>query len=93
MKIRLDDGDKRRLFWVLVCAALSGVLNGLFGAGGGIVLTFMYGRLSRGWGDAFASVVAVILPVSVISALSYAARGNIDMTKMQVLTIPGLKDF
>ena len=88
MKIRLDDRDKRRLFWALVCAALSGVLNGLFGAGGGIVLTFMYGRLCRGWGDAFASVVLTVMLMSIVSAWRYFADGAVDTELLSRLIVP-----
>ena len=74
----------------------AGAINGLLGAGGGVVLLYVFAALLRRRGDkdsgkdAFAGVIAVILPVSLMSALSYARRGNIDMDKMQVLVIPAI---
>ena len=95
MKYKINDILKTAWWFVPVCLA-AGVINGLLGAGGGVIMLYALSYLLRKKGgaesgrDAFASVVAVILPVSMISALSYAARGNIDMTKMQVLIIPAL---
>lgn len=40
--------------------------------------------------DTFASVVAVMLPVSLISAISYGAAGNVSMKEMQILTLPAI---
>ena len=95
MKYKINDILKTAWWFVPACFA-AGVINGLLGAGGGVIMLYALSYLLRkkkgaeSGRDAFASVVAVILPVSMISALSYAARGNIDMTKMQVLIIPAL---
>ena len=95
MKYKFNDILKTA-WWFVPATLAAGVINGLLGAGGGVVMLYALSYLLRKRGsadagkDAFASVVAVILPVSMISALSYASRGNIDMTKMQVLIIPAL---
>lgn len=79
----------------------AGVVNGLLGAGGGIIILYLIRAQNRkrqadgitgdgGERDSFATVVAVMLPVSLVSALSYASRGNIDLAQMAPLAIPAM---
>lgn len=87
----------RTAVWFIPATLAAGVINGLLGAGGGVVMLYVIRAVlghsedaesaSR---DAFATVVAVILPVSVVSAVTYGARGNMDMEMMQILAIPAL---
>lgn len=90
MKIRVDDREKKKVFIASLCAAVSGVLNGLFGAGGGIVLTFMYARLTKNWGDAFASVVLTVMVMSVFSAWKYYTVGAVDTEMLSRLVVPAI---
>ena len=69
---------KIRRYWL--CGALAGAANGFFGGGGGSVLV----PLLTGWRGmdqrrAFATSVAVILPLCVLSAAIYLARGRLDV--------------
>ena len=64
-----------------VSGALTGAVNGLFGGGGGMVLV----PLLRRWcgleeRKAFATCVAVILPLCVVSAAVYVLRRGVDLT-------------
>ena len=59
---------------------LGGLMNGLFGAGGGLFLV----PLLAGWTEleqkkAFATSVAVILPLSLVSAAIYFWKGALDL--------------
>ena len=59
--------------------ALAGLANGLFGSGGGLFLVPLF----TGWAKlpqrrAFATSVAVILPLSLVSAAVYWFRGGLD---------------
>lgn len=58
--------------------ALAGAVNGLFGGGGGIVLAVL---LRRELDDkrAFATCVAAILPLCLVSAAVYLLRGGFDL--------------
>ncbi|WP_281692578.1 sulfite exporter TauE/SafE family protein [Agathobaculum desmolans] len=63
-----------------VTGALAGAANGLFGAGGGMFLV----PLLTGWCGmeqrrAFATSVAVILPLSAVSAVVYWLRGGLEL--------------
>ena len=62
-----------------VTGALAGLANGLFGSGGGLFLV----PLLTGWAKlpqrkAFATSVAVILPLSLVSAGVYWLQGGLD---------------
>ena len=55
-----------------VTGALAGVINGLFGAGGGMLLVPLFSSWAKlGYKQSLATSVAVILPVSLCSALVY----------------------
>ena len=62
-----------------VTGGLAGLCNGLFGAGGGLflvpLLTQWAGLEQR---KAFATSVAVILPLSLVSAAVYWLKGGVD---------------
>ncbi|MBE6708223.1 MAG: sulfite exporter TauE/SafE family protein [Ruminococcaceae bacterium] len=86
-----------RLWWFVPATLAAGVINGLLGAGGGVIMLYVVRAVLKGRGDmeavqkdTFATVVAIILPVSVVSAISYASKGNLNMDIMGVLTIPAL---
>jgi uncharacterized membrane protein YfcA len=74
---------KQKLYLVLA-GSLTGVCNGLFGGGGGMitvpVLTMLCGYEPK---KAHATAIAVILPVSVISAVIYVVKGYFQL-KMSV---------
>lgn len=63
-----------------LAGALAGLVNGFFGGGGGMLLVPM---LERTCGveqkKAFATSVAVILPLCVLSAGVYLFRGGLDL--------------
>lgn len=70
------------IFWGL----LAGAVNGLLGAGGGILLVRRAPKLlpeaSRGPRDVFATALFVMLPVSAVSALTYALRGSLSFSAL-----------
>lgn len=74
-----------------VTGALAGAVNGFFGGGGGMVLV----PLLRGWigmedRRAFATSVAVMLPMCAVSATAYMLRGGIDLSTAWPFLLGGL---
>jgi uncharacterized membrane protein YfcA len=70
--------------FLISAGSLTGICNGLFGGGGGMitvpVLTMLCGYEPK---KAHATAIAVILPVSVISAVIYVVKGYFQL-KMSV---------
>ena len=63
-----------------LAGALAGLVNGLFGGGGGMVLLPLLQRWSGLRGkEVFATCVASILPVCALSAALYFLHGGLDL--------------
>ena len=61
--------------------ALAGMANGLFGSGGGLFLVPLLTRWAKlPQRKAFATSVAVILPLSLVSAGVYWFKGGLDLS-------------
>ncbi len=72
---------REKLNWrALAAGAAAGVTNGLFGGGGGSVLVPLLTRLcGLDQRRAFATSVAVILPLCALSAALYWWKGGLDL--------------
>lgn len=74
----MSEKFKNKLFPVLTGIA-TGIANGFFGGGGGmIVVPLMTFLLKTKTKVAHATALAVILPVTLVSAAVYAAKGYFD---------------
>ena len=63
-----------------LAGVLAGVANGLFGAGGGMILVPAFCRFVKmDEKKAFATAVAVTLPLSIVSASVYVFKGDFDI--------------
>ena len=70
--MKMSDGMKYAM-----CGALAGIANGFFGAGGGMVLVPLFTRwIKMEDKTAFATSLAVILPLSVVSVIIYLIKGS-----------------
>jgi len=68
---------KNRRLAPYLCGAAAGLANGLFGAGGGMVLLPLLSRTTDlKPHELFACSVCIILPVSLVSAAVYFLRGG-----------------
>lgn len=66
-------------FISLVAGALAGLVNGLFGGGGGmIIVPSLKHLLHYKTNSAHATAIAVILPLSVLSGIFYTVFGNFE---------------
>lgn len=57
-----------------LAAVAAGFVNGFLGTGGGIILIFALGMTEVEARDKFATVIAVILPLSLVSAIFYKVK-------------------
>mgnify|MGYP001096098389 FL=1 len=70
----------RKTTWkYTIAGGLAGVANGLFGCGGGsIFVPLLTGYCGLDQRNAFATSVAVILPLCALSVVIYLFRGGLD---------------
>ena len=65
-----------------------GIINGLLGAGGGLLAVPALKKLGMSQKDAHRNAVAVILPLAALSAALYLVRGNLSLSDTLIF-IPG----
>ena len=71
--------EKRSTIILAVAGAFIGVVNGLFGAGGGMLAVPILGMIAGlNAKSAHATAILVILPLCVVSSVVYLARGMED---------------
>ena len=84
---------------VLLTGIAAGVINGLLGTGGGILALLMLARWQRRTASdaskedaraAYATSLAAMLPVSLLSLLQYTAKGGIDLSAFTPYLLPAL---
>lgn len=67
--------------WIapVLAGAAAGLVNGFFGGGGGMILVpLLVRRCGLSQRKAFATSVAVILPLCILSSVIYTLRGGMD---------------
>ena len=73
---------------------LAGTVNGLLGTGGGIILVFLLAFLLKDQGadsrDIYANVIAVVLPLSVVSLILYFIRGMVNSASFGIYVAPAI---
>ena len=75
----------------VVTGLLSGAANGFFGAGGGMFVVPLYTRwVKMDEQKAFASSVAAILPICIVSAAVYLVRDGVQFTDALPYLIGGV---
>ncbi|MBE6661865.1 MAG: hypothetical protein E7606_01135 [Ruminococcaceae bacterium] len=84
--------SKRRL--LLLGGLAAGFLNGLLGAGGGIVIVWILEKVLRDSThdarDVFANALAVMLPISAMSTVSYAISGGLPEGNISRFLLPAV---
>ena len=84
-----------RILLLCACGLAAGLINGLLGAGSGVLIVFalhaaLGGTLSD-TRDVFANATAVILPISLFSAVSYFLNGSLPpATQLGRYLLPGI---
>ncbi|MBQ4140580.1 MAG: TSUP family transporter [Clostridia bacterium] len=78
----------------LVTGFFAGLINGLLGAGGGILLVRGADKVLpneyRDGRDVFANALCVMLPLSAVSAIAYVLRGSVHGLEFAPFILPAL---
>jgi len=95
MQIQVSRRTKRQFVLLIAAGLAAGFLNGLLGAGGGVLLIYALSALNPdkspdGVRDNFAATVACVLPVTLLSAILYAADGRMDFAAVTPLVLPAI---
>lgn len=82
------------VIFILVCIA-AGFINGLLGAGGGILLVWTFGACIRDPGgeavrDTFAATLAAVVPITALSSFLYNSTSLPDTAEMAPLILPAM---
>ena len=92
LNVRLFKNAKLFTLILGIAALFGGIVNGFLGTGGGIILMLALGLMptadDNSIRDRFATVIAVILPLSVISAVTYGDKLNFSAASSYIL--PGI---
>lgn len=79
-------------WWIpLGIGAVAGVINGLFGAGGGLLLVPLFMRVCRlSPKEAFATSLCVMVVLSAVSFAVYLSRGHVDLAMAWPYAVGGM---
>lgn len=85
---------KVKLIFLAGAGFFAGLVNGLLGAGGGIICVFALGFLLReredGRREAFINTLALMLPLTAVSAAGYAIGGTPPDHRLSMLVLPAI---
>ena len=76
---------------LIIGGLLSGFINGLLGAGGGIIIVFVLSRALKDnceQRDIFANALCVMLPISIFSCVTYSLSGKVSFDGFLPFIIP-----
>lgn len=100
MDIKTDRKYLTKVIILSLVSAAAGFLNGMLGAGGGILFIFILSRLnssndgeldsSSKARDDFAMTIAAILPISAVSAFMYMSKGSFSFDEIPVYIVPAI---
>ncbi|MDR2646606.1 MAG: sulfite exporter TauE/SafE family protein [Oscillospiraceae bacterium] len=80
---------KNKTIWSVIGGLLIGTLNGLLGAGGGMLAVPLLKKIGLKQTNAHATAVSVIFPLSLASAIAYLILGRFELSAAGVYLIPG----
>ena len=90
--MRIKISKYRESLALMGFGALAGFINGLLGAGGGIIVVFalnkLMGRELTKKNAVFAHALCVMLPLSILSCAMYALSGNVSLEGFEMFVLP-----
>ena len=78
---------KKDSLYIILSGLLIGLVNGILGAGGGMIAVPLLKKLGFEQKSAHTNAVAIILPISILSALLYLLKGYVTF-KSAFIYIP-----
>ena len=85
---------RARLLGILLMGVGAGLVNGLLGAGGGILIVYAMTAALHGSDsdprDLYANALCVMLPISAFSCVRYAMAGNLPVADFSVYVLPAI---
>lgn len=69
---------------------LVGIINGTVGAGGGLVAVPLLKSSGLSQKDSHSTAIAVLLPISIVSSLSYIGAGHVTLSDALPYLIPSV---
>lgn len=75
---------------MVLSGAVIGLVNGALGAGGGMLAVPLLSKYGLSKKECHANAVAVILPITVVSAVLYLFRGYVNLSSAIVFVPTGL---
>lgn len=78
---------KKYAFYII--GFFSGFINGILGTGGGTVVVPCIEWLGVDTKKSHSTAIAVILPITAVSAFFYFRQGNIDLKSTVILSVSG----
>lgn len=94
MGVRTRSGKRSDALGVAGAGLLAGIANGLLGAGGGIIAVFALAHFLRSGEyerrDLYANALCVMLPISAVSCLRYAAAGHLVTEGFGIYALPAV---
>ena len=92
--MKIFSEKKAKCIKLSLAGLLAGTVNGLLGAGGGIIIIYalnkIIGEKELDKNGAFATALCIMLPISVLSVLIYSSRGHISMEGFGVFLLPAV---
>ncbi|MDR0984703.1 MAG: sulfite exporter TauE/SafE family protein [Ruminococcus sp.] len=77
LKSKKETSDLKKIIFCIL-GFVTGIANGLLGSGGGMIAVPMLQKAEIETKKSHATSIALILPLSIISAVLYGINGNID---------------
>ncbi len=74
----MEEKSKKKRWYFIFLGLVAGILNGLFGAGGGVAVVPMLEKAGIEPKKAHATSISIILPLSILSGIFYLISGHIS---------------
>lgn len=86
--------NKTSSLFIPLAGFVAGAVNGMLGAGGGIIIIYSLARLLGenipDRRDIYANALCVMLPISVVSSIIYAVRGSMRIDGFGAYVLPAV---